>query len=77
LDEVSEATMLDFLHTDLAAVTAIGVARRSGLEQYFDREILLRRSEGSGHATVQERQPSVTSKWRKAVARIKEGLGTH
>jgi hypothetical protein len=26
---------------------------------------------------VQERQPSVTSKWRKAVARIKEGLGTH
>ena len=43
LDEVSEAKMMDFLRTDLAAVTVIGVARRSGLEQYFDREINLRR----------------------------------
>jgi putative ATP-binding cassette transporter len=77
LDEVSEAKMLDFLHTELAAVTVIGVARRPGLEQHFDREILLRRSEGLAHAIVQERQASVTDKWRKGVARLKEVFGTH
>jgi putative ATP-binding cassette transporter len=72
LDEVSEAKMMEFLRTDLAAVTVIGVARRSGLEQYFDREINLLRSEGLAHAIVQERQ---TSKWRKVVARLKERTG--
>ena len=56
LDEVSEAKMMDFLRTDLAAVTAIGVARRSGLDGYFDREIDLRRSRGLARATVRERQ---------------------
>ncbi len=63
LDEVSEAKMMDFLRTDLAAVTVIGVARRSGLEQYFDREINLRRSEGLAHAIVRERQRHTTL-WR-------------
>ena len=63
LDEVSEAKMMDFLRTDLAAVTVIGVARRSGLEQYFDREINLRRCEGLAHATVRERQGHMTL-WR-------------
>jgi putative ATP-binding cassette transporter len=77
LDEVSEATMLDFLHADLAAVTVIGVARRPGLEQHFDREILLRRSEGLARAIVQDSQTSTTAKWRKGVARLKEVFGTH
>jgi putative ATP-binding cassette transporter len=52
LDEVSEAGMMKFLRTDLASVTVIGVARRSGLDGYFDREINLRRTHGSAHATV-------------------------
>ena len=52
LDEVSEARMMDFLRTDLAAVTVIGVARRSDLDRYFDREINLRRSQGLARATV-------------------------
>jgi putative ATP-binding cassette transporter len=56
LDEVSEGKMMDFLRTDLAAVTVIGVARRAGLDQYFDREINLRRSQGLARATVRERQ---------------------
>ena len=77
LDEVSEAKMMDFLHTDLAAVTAIGVARRSGLDQYFDREINLRRSEGLARATVRERQGHMTGKWRNAIAWLKGGFGSH
>ena len=56
LDEVSEARMMDFLGADLAAVTVIGVARRSGLDGYFDREIILRRSRGLARATVRERE---------------------
>ena len=76
LDEVSEAKMMDFLRTDLAAVTAIGVARRSGLDQYFDREINLRRSEGPARATVRERQGHMTGKWRNAIARLKGRLGS-
>jgi putative ATP-binding cassette transporter len=56
LDEVSEAKMMGFLRTDLGAVTVIGVARRSGLDEYFDREINLRRSRGLARATVRERQ---------------------
>jgi putative ATP-binding cassette transporter len=74
LDEVSEGRMMDFLRTDLAAVTVIGVARRSGLEQYFDREINLRRSEGLAHATVQERPGAVTGKWQNALARLKDAF---
>jgi putative ATP-binding cassette transporter len=68
LDEVSEASMMELLRTDLAAVTAIGVARRSGLDQYFDREITLRRSEGLAHATVRERQRRASGRWRNAIA---------
>ena len=56
LDEVSEARMMGFLRADLAAVTVIGVARRSGLDGYFDREIILRRSRGLARATVRERE---------------------
>jgi vitamin B12/bleomycin/antimicrobial peptide transport system ATP-binding/permease protein len=56
LDEVSEARMMGFLRADLAAVTVIGVARRSGLDGYFDREIVLRRSRGLARATVCERE---------------------
>jgi ABC-type uncharacterized transport system fused permease/ATPase subunit len=56
LDEVSEGKMMGFLRTDLRAVTAIGVARRSGLDAYFDREINLRHSRGFACATVNERQ---------------------
>lgn len=52
LDEVSEAKMMDLLRSDLATVTVIGVARRSGLDQYFDREINLHHSEGMARATV-------------------------
>jgi putative ATP-binding cassette transporter len=72
LDEVSEARMMDFLRTDLAGVTVIGVARRSGLEQYFDREINLRRGEGLAHAIVQEHQGAATGKWRDALTRLKD-----
>ena len=56
LDEVSEARMMEFLRTDLAAVTVIGVARRSGLHGYFEREINLRRRHGLARATVLDRQ---------------------
>jgi hypothetical protein len=48
--------MMGFLRADLAAVTVIGVARRSGLDGYFDREIVLRRSRGLARATVCERE---------------------
>jgi putative ATP-binding cassette transporter len=54
LDEVSEARMMEFLRTDLASVTVIGVARRSGLDGYFDREINLRRTHGLARATVRD-----------------------
>jgi len=56
LDEASEAKMMDLLRTDLAGATVIGIARRSGLDGHFDREINLRRSRGLAHATVRERQ---------------------
>ena len=56
LDEVGEAKMMELLKSALAAVTVIGVARRSGLAKYFDREIILRRELGSIRAIVHERQ---------------------
>jgi putative ATP-binding cassette transporter len=56
LDEVGEAKMMELLKSNLAAVTVIGVARRSGLAKYFDREIILRRELGSTRAIVHERQ---------------------
>jgi putative ATP-binding cassette transporter len=71
LDEVSEARMMDFLRNELATVTAIGVARRSGLEQYFDREITLRRSEGLAHAAVHERQAHRAGRWWNAVTQLR------
>jgi putative ATP-binding cassette transporter len=73
LDEVSESRMMDFLRNELAAVTVIGVARRSGLDQYFDREINLRRSEGLAHAAVRERQGQVAGTWRRTIARLGGG----
>lgn len=73
LDEVSEARMMDFLHTDFAAVTVVGVARRPGLEQYFDREIKLRRSEGLAHAVVQGQEGPTLDKWWSAIARFLNG----
>jgi putative ATP-binding cassette transporter len=54
LDEVSEAKMMEFLHTDLAPVTVIGVARRPGLDHYFEREISLRRRHGMARAAVRD-----------------------
>jgi putative ATP-binding cassette transporter len=54
LDEVSEAKMMGFLRTDLAPVTVIGVARRSGLDEYFEREINVRRRHGPARATVRD-----------------------
>jgi putative ATP-binding cassette transporter len=74
LDEVSEARMMEFLRTDLAAITVLGVARRSGLDQYFDREITLHRSEGLAHATMRERQGPSPGGWRKAIAWLKSGF---
>jgi putative ATP-binding cassette transporter len=56
LDEVSEAKMMEFLRTDLARVTVIGVARRSGLDEYFEREIALRRGHRLARATVRDLQ---------------------
>jgi vitamin B12/bleomycin/antimicrobial peptide transport system ATP-binding/permease protein len=56
LDEVGEAKMMELLKSDLAAVTVIGVARRSGLAKYFDREIILCRGTGITRAIVPERQ---------------------
>jgi vitamin B12/bleomycin/antimicrobial peptide transport system ATP-binding/permease protein len=76
LDEVSEARMMEFLRADLASVTVIGVARRSGLEQYFDREITLRRSEGLAHATIEERERHAAVVWRHAFARLSNKLGS-
>ncbi|MFZ1102527.1 MAG: ATP-binding cassette domain-containing protein, partial [Hyphomicrobiaceae bacterium] len=76
LDEVSESRMMDFLRNELAAVTVIGVARRSGLDQYFDREINLRRSEGLAHAAVRERQGQMAGTWRRAIARLGGGRGS-
>ena len=56
LDEVGEAKMMELLKSDLEAVTVIGVARRSGLAKYFDREIILCRGTGITRAIVHERQ---------------------
>lgn len=61
LDEVSEAKMMEFLRTDLARVTVIGVARRSGLDEYFEREITLHRGYGLARATVRHRQGAARS----------------
>jgi putative ATP-binding cassette transporter len=61
LDEVSEAKMMEFLRTNLARVTVIGVARRSGLDEYFEREITLRRGHRLTRATVQNLQGSTLS----------------
>ena len=41
LDEISEASMMALLHTDLARTTVICVGRRAGLEPYFDRILVL------------------------------------
>jgi putative ATP-binding cassette transporter len=73
LDEVTEAGMMDFLRSDLAGTTVIGVAHRSGLDRYFDREINLHRSEGPARATVRERQAA--DRWWTVIARLKGGLG--
>jgi putative ATP-binding cassette transporter len=54
LDELSEAKMMEFLRTDLAPVTVIGIARRSGLDGYFEREINVRRRHGPARATVRD-----------------------
>jgi putative ATP-binding cassette transporter len=54
LDEVSEARMMELLRTDLAPVTVIGVARRAGLDEYFEREIDVRRRQGPARATVRD-----------------------
>jgi putative ATP-binding cassette transporter len=54
LDEVSEAKMMELLRTDLAPVTVIGVARRSGLDEYFEREINVCRRHGPARATVRD-----------------------
>jgi len=53
LDEESQARMLEFLRTDLAAATVLCVAHRPGLEEYFDREIQLVRME-AGYVTAQD-----------------------
>jgi putative ATP-binding cassette transporter len=54
LDELSEAKMMEFLRTDLASVTVIGVARRAGLDEHFEREINVRRRHGPARATVRD-----------------------
>jgi vitamin B12/bleomycin/antimicrobial peptide transport system ATP-binding/permease protein len=54
LDEVSEAKMMELLRTDLARVTVIGVARRAGLDEYFEREINVRRRQGPARAIVRD-----------------------
>jgi putative ATP-binding cassette transporter len=54
LDEVSEAKMMELLRTDLAPVTVIGVARRSGLDGYFEREIKVCRRHGPARAIVRD-----------------------
>jgi putative ATP-binding cassette transporter len=61
LDEVSEAKMMELLRTDLARVTVIGVARRSGLDEYFEREITLRRGHHLARATVRDLQGGTLS----------------
>jgi putative ATP-binding cassette transporter len=76
LDEASEARMMDFLRNELAAVTVVGVARRSGLDRYFDRGITLRRSEGPARAAVRDRQGHMAGTWRKALAWLKGGRGS-
>lgn len=65
LDEESQARMLEFLRTDLAAATVLCVAHRPGLEPYFDREIRLMRME-AGHATAQARRyPRLRGMWNR------------
>lgn len=56
LGEVSQAKMMGFLRTELAATTVLSVGHRPGLEEYHDREIYLVRSgEGIGGARTEER----------------------
>jgi putative ATP-binding cassette transporter len=56
LDEAGEAKMMELLRSDLAAVTVVGVARRSGLNKYFEREITLSRGHALARATAHQGQ---------------------
>lgn len=47
LGEVSQAKLMGFLRTELAATTVLSVGHRPGLEEYHDREIYLVREEGT------------------------------
>jgi len=58
LDELSQARMLEFLRTDLAASTVLSVGHRPGLEAYHNRTITLVREEGETSARTQELTPN-------------------
>lgn len=55
LDELSEASMLELLRTDLSTTTAICIGRRSGLESYFDRFLMLTRDSATGEVSLCEK----------------------
>jgi putative ATP-binding cassette transporter len=54
LDELSEASMMELLRTDLRSTTTICIGRRAGLECYFDRFVTLTREKGSGEVVLRE-----------------------
>ncbi len=58
MDEAGEASMMELLRNELAAVTAISVVRRAGLDQYFDREIEIHHGDDHARATVRDRTRS-------------------
>ncbi len=55
LDEMSQAKMMGFFRTELAAATLLSVGHRPGLENYHDREIFLVREDGSTGAVARQR----------------------
>jgi vitamin B12/bleomycin/antimicrobial peptide transport system ATP-binding/permease protein len=68
LDEFSQARMMEFLRTDLVDATVLSVSHRPGLEEYFDREIQLVRTEdvpGAPARTLERRYPRLLQLWQR------------
>lgn len=67
LDELSQASMMDLLHHELAQATSISVGHRPGLEQYHDREINLTRVDGGAAIMRQRTYPKLRQIVRQVI----------
>jgi putative ATP-binding cassette transporter len=66
LDEVSQARMMEFFSSELAAVTLVSVGHRPGLEHYHEREIHLVREDGEEGVHARDRRyPLIRQIWSR------------